>query len=128
MIHLSDHGMVNVKPSHFINVTQYLTPNTYNYAGTSPLFQFFPKKGKGKLINWKFLNFDVLGYENDTYSKLAQGSKTNGHFKVYKKADYPDRWHYKNNERTAPLIVMSDVGYGLDDLIKYVTDFGKNGN
>ncbi|RZC33902.1 bis(5'-adenosyl)-triphosphatase enpp4-like, partial [Asbolus verrucosus] len=101
VIHLSDHGMVNVKPSNFINVTQYLIPNTYVYAGTTPVLQLFPNRG----------------FENDVYQKLKNASKQNGHFKIYKKDEYLDRWHYKNNPRSPPILVMADVGYGLDDLI-----------
>lgn len=46
VIHLSDHGMLNVKPKNFINVTQYLQHGTYYYGGTSPCLQFIPKQGK----------------------------------------------------------------------------------
>jgi ectonucleotide pyrophosphatase/phosphodiesterase family protein 5 len=45
VIHLSDHGMINVKPPNFINVTQYLTPGTYIYAGSTPVLQFYSNGG-----------------------------------------------------------------------------------
>lgn len=41
----------------------------------------------------------------------------NGHFKVYKKEEFPERWNYKDNPRSPPILVMADVGYALDDLI-----------
>jgi ectonucleotide pyrophosphatase/phosphodiesterase family protein 5 len=101
VIHLSDHGMINVKPPNFINVTQYLTPGTYIYAGSTPVLQFYSNGGS----------------ESDIYEKLKNGSIENGHFKVFKKDDYPSRWHYKNNLRSPPILVLANMGYGLDDLI-----------
>ncbi|KAJ3662358.1 hypothetical protein Zmor_006712 [Zophobas morio] len=106
VVHLSDHGMVDVKPTNFVNVTQHLTPNTYNYAGSSPLLEFHPKKG----------------FENEVYQKLKNASIKDGRFTVYKKDEYPERWHYKKNRRSPPILVMANVGYGLDDLIHYVTE------
>jgi hypothetical protein len=37
--------MINVKPPNFINVTQYLTPGTYIYAGSTPVLQFYSNGG-----------------------------------------------------------------------------------
>ncbi|KAJ8940355.1 hypothetical protein NQ314_010737 [Rhamnusium bicolor] len=101
VIHLSDHGMVSVTPPYFINITQYMKNNTYDWAGASPCIQIIPHKG----------------FEEEIYNSLKAASVNNGHFKVYKKEDYPKRWHYKNNPRSPPILVMSDVGYALDDLI-----------
>lgn len=63
------------------------------------------------IIKWK-----ILGYADEIYRKLKNAS-TNNHFSVYKKSEYPERWHYKNNIRSPPILVMADVGYALDDLI-----------
>lgn len=46
VIHLSDHGMINVTPRTFVNVTQYLRNDTYYWGGASPCLQFVPKPGK----------------------------------------------------------------------------------
>ncbi|XP_044256523.1 ectonucleotide pyrophosphatase/phosphodiesterase family member 5-like isoform X2 [Tribolium madens] len=99
IVHLSDHGMLDVKPPNFINVTQYLTPDTYIYAGSTPILQFHPKKG----------------FESEIYEKLKNASLLN-HFSVFKKEEFLPRWHY-DNPRSPPILVLADVGYGLDDLI-----------
>nr|XP_023015420.1 bis(5'-adenosyl)-triphosphatase enpp4-like [Leptinotarsa decemlineata] len=101
VIHLSDHGLISVTPPHFINITQYMKNDTYYWAGASPCIQITPKKG----------------YEDMIYDALKVGSATNGHFKVYKKENFPKHWHYKKNSRSPPILVMADVGYALDDLI-----------
>ncbi|XP_015833868.1 ectonucleotide pyrophosphatase/phosphodiesterase family member 5 isoform X2 [Tribolium castaneum] len=100
VVHLSDHGMLDVKPPNFINVTQYLTPGTYTYAGSTPVLQFHPKKG----------------FETEVYQKLKNASSQD-HFTVYKKEEFLPRWHYKDNPRSPPILVLAEVGYGLDDLI-----------
>lgn len=46
VIHLSDHGMINVKPPNFINITQYIPYGTYKWGGASPVLEVIPKEGK----------------------------------------------------------------------------------
>lgn len=45
VVHLSDHGMTTIKPPQFIDLKQYLQPNTYLIADTSPCLHFIPKEG-----------------------------------------------------------------------------------
>ncbi|XP_055308280.1 ectonucleotide pyrophosphatase/phosphodiesterase family member 5-like [Sitodiplosis mosellana] len=40
VIYLSDHGMVSVPPSNFIDFTVFLANNTYNIYGSTPVLQF----------------------------------------------------------------------------------------
>ncbi|CAO3639907.1 unnamed protein product [Mucor hiemalis] len=35
------------------------------------------------------------------------------HFEVYKKEDFPSRFHYRDNDRIAPLLVLPDPGWNL---------------
>jgi len=35
------------------------------------------------------------------------------HAKVWKKNDIPDQFHYKHNDRIAPIIIMPEVGWWL---------------
>lgn len=39
------------------------------------------------------------------------------HFSVYAKSEIPDRWHYKDNNRTPPIFLVADVGYIFNDQI-----------
>ncbi|CAG9837258.1 unnamed protein product [Diabrotica balteata] len=112
VVHLSDHGILSVPVSKVINITQYMKPGTYTLLGSSPIFQIYPKKG----------------FELELYNSLKEGSRKNGHFKVYRKRSFPRRWHYKNNTRTPDLLVMADVGYGLEDLIIDARKYGRRHN
>nr|CAD7202984.1 unnamed protein product [Timema douglasi] len=53
--------------------------------------------------------------ENTVYQTLKTSSK-NRHYKIYRKAELPERWHYKNNLRTPPLLAVADEGYGFHDM------------
>lgn len=53
VVHLSDHGMTAVTPPRFINITQYMTNGTYEWAGASPAIQITPHPGTKKVyINY----------------------------------------------------------------------------
>jgi hypothetical protein len=40
-----------------------------------------------------------------------------GHFKVFKKNDIPDEWHYKNHDRVAPITTVADLGWFILQVI-----------
>nr|CAH7712172.1 unnamed protein product [Callosobruchus chinensis] len=109
VVHLSDHGLVTITPQTFINITQYMKEGTYTWAGATPCIQITPHKG----------------HEEEIYTALKDASIKNGHFKVYKKQDFPKQWHYKNNLRSPPILVMADVGWGLDDMIEASQKYAK---
>lgn len=111
VVHLSDHGMTAVTPPRFINITQYMTNGTYEWAGASPAIQITPHSG----------------YEQSIYNSLKEASK-HGNFKVYNMSEYPERWHYKKNKRTPPILVLADHGYALDDLIIDAPNYAKKYN
>lgn len=68
------------------------------------------------------------GHEQDIYRSLKAASRQNGHFEVYNKSEYLERWHYKHNTRSPPILVLADVGYALDDLIEAAPKYALNYN
>ncbi|KAJ8872842.1 hypothetical protein PR048_026458 [Dryococelus australis] len=48
--------------------------------------------------------------------RTLKTASANRHFKIYRKAEVPDRWHYKNSPRAPPLLLVADHGYAFDDL------------
>ncbi|KRT80179.1 hypothetical protein AMK59_8696 [Oryctes borbonicus] len=118
IIHLSDHGMSSVKAKDIVNITQFLQPNTYTLAETTPCMHVIPKEGILQpyfdLIN----AFWLVGYEKSIYDSLKKASETLKTFDVYRKSDLPDRWHFKNNPRTPPIFLMSKENYGFQDILE----------
>lgn len=55
VIYLSDHGMVGIPPSNFIDLTVLLANDTYDIYGTTPVLQIVPKdKSKLMKVNFSF--------------------------------------------------------------------------
>nr|CAD7394864.1 unnamed protein product [Timema cristinae] len=59
----------------------------------------------------------------DRSTYITSGSSPNAslhdNFSVFKRADIPERWHFKNNNRTPPILAVADEGYAFDDLFVY---------
>lgn len=61
---------------------------------------------------------------------LVAALKTLNHVTVYRREEIPDHFHYKNNERIMPVIVISDEGWTLTDDVtaaQQKTDKGDHG-
>nr|CAD7448526.1 unnamed protein product [Timema bartmani] len=105
VVQLSDHGMESVTFPRIINLTDFVDKTLFQEVDTSPVLQIFPKIG----------TVTYISKENTVYQTLKTSSK-NRHYKIYRKAELPERWHYKNNPRTPPLLAVADEGYGFHDM------------
>jgi ectonucleotide pyrophosphatase/phosphodiesterase family protein 5 len=72
-----------------------------------------------------FSYIHVPGDEEAVYNALKNASKEIGHFTVYQKEEILDRWHYKNNRRAPPILVLADEAYAFDDVYQFVEDYEK---
>ncbi|CAH1795669.1 unnamed protein product, partial [Owenia fusiformis] len=50
------------------------------------------------------------------YQILQEVKIKQDHFDIYRKEEIPERWHYQNHHRIAPLIVQAHSGWILDFL------------
>ncbi|KAM3171046.1 hypothetical protein ACTXT7_017387, partial [Hymenolepis weldensis] len=50
---------------------------------------------------------------DELYTKVKKAETDDKHCKVYKKEDIPDEYHYKNNSRIAPIVVIAEEGWML---------------
>jgi len=57
-----------------------------------------------------------VGDAGDIYGALKNATTELGHFSVYRKEEILERWHYKNNRRAPPILVLADEGYAFDDV------------
>ncbi|KAI8060816.1 alkaline-phosphatase-like protein [Gongronella butleri] len=48
--------------------------------------------------------------ELDTYARLNPDT---AHYRVFRREDVPEHYHYSNNERIAPIVMVPDVGYTI---------------
>ncbi|XP_055843677.1 ectonucleotide pyrophosphatase/phosphodiesterase family member 5-like [Episyrphus balteatus] len=108
LIHLSDHGMAGVPTTRFINLTDYLEPDSCKMYGTSPILQIVPSEGK-------------LDY---VYETLKNASIVEGHFDVYKSKELLKRWHATNEQRFGPIIAVAKMDYAFQDLWEWAKNDG----
>ncbi|TFK87336.1 Phosphodiest-domain-containing protein [Polyporus arcularius HHB13444] len=70
---------------------------------------------------WPAMGFRFDSEENtEKYYKvlLNASALSDGKFDVYTHATMPQRWHFVNNERIAPIYVVPRIGYALTDRIE----------
>jgi len=89
---VSDHGMAAVNDDRIIVVDDYISLDDVTISDINPTLGIFPKAGK----------------EDEVYRRLAGA---NPHLKVYKKADTPERWHYRDHPRVPPILGVADEGW-----------------
>lgn len=96
LIIVSDHGMATQDPKNTIILDELFDTNlAVKVLWTAEIVGIFPKEGKEDAI------FNALK------------AKLPAHAKVYRKAEMPERFHYSNSPRIAPLLVLPDEGWTL---------------
>ncbi|XP_076297014.1 bis(5'-adenosyl)-triphosphatase enpp4 isoform X1 [Lasioglossum baleicum] len=112
VVHLSDHGMATVKLDRIIDLTKYINSTDYKFVGNSPGLHIFPNPGK----------------EDAIYQALKKAATKTMTFKVYKREDIPQKYHYGNNTRVGPIFVIAEVGYAFQNLLDTIQYYKKRFN
>ena len=94
LVVVSDHGMTDTPPDHVIFLDDYVSLDDITIVDAAELGLITPKPGKLA----------------DVYRKLHSA---NPHLSVYRKAEVPTRFHYDNNPRITPLVLMAELGWEM---------------
>jgi predicted AlkP superfamily pyrophosphatase or phosphodiesterase len=94
IIILSDHGMTEIYKDKIINIEKILTGYDVQYSNAGPLMMIKPKKEETEKV----------------YSILKENEN---HFKVYKRAEVPEYYHFSKNPFIYPLVLIADLGWSL---------------
>ena len=96
---VSDHGMATTDTSRLIQLEDLINPSLIEHIDGWPLYGLRPKN-PGQLI-----------FLHDT---LAAKAFANPNFDVYlRDATMPERYHFSNNERIAPLWIVPKTGWAI---------------
>lgn len=95
VIAVSDHGMAEVSRDRMVVLDDMIDPGDLNIIASSPALMANVKKGK----------------LDEVYKALKKNEK---HYKVYKKADIPERFHLKEHRRVPELLIVADLGYTIN--------------
>ncbi len=94
IIVVADHGMTPTPPSQVIFVDDYISLDDIDVVDLAEVGLITPKSGKLE----------------DVYRRLHGA---NPHMNVYRKVDVPARFHFDDNPRITPLVLMPEVGWTL---------------
>lgn len=96
LIVVSDHGMTDVSLKKSVNIEKKINNPEVLIVGNGPVMMITPPQD------------DI----NKVYSLLK---KNENHFKVYKKEDVPDFYHYNESMLISPVVLIADLGWSLID-------------
>ncbi|XP_059170059.1 ectonucleotide pyrophosphatase/phosphodiesterase family member 5-like isoform X2 [Physella acuta] len=97
----SDHGFTNTPENKTIDLDLYIDPTSYKLTATSPIANIWPNEGQLEKV----------------YQGLKNGSESTKSFKVYKREEMPERFHYTNNVRISPLTAVAEDMYSFTSLL-----------
>ncbi|XP_072036460.1 ectonucleotide pyrophosphatase/phosphodiesterase family member 5-like [Amphiura filiformis] len=86
----SDHGMTSVSNDNIVRLGDYINPDLCRFIDNNPVYGIWPYDDN---------NIETI------YQRLVN---THPHMTVYKKADIPERFHYKHHRRIPPIIAIAD--------------------
>lgn len=91
---VSDHGMTDISPERYTNLTDYVDVDWFHHiTGSNPLYSLQPKE--------------------EFREKALTALKSIDHIKVWERDEVPSRLHYGSNPRIKDIIVEPDLGYSV---------------
>ncbi len=110
VIIVSDHGMIGLDPLKVVRLDEIIDINLVDVVDWSPVVMLWPKSDAGILILGGFCTQSL-----DTakiYQTLLEASR-NSSFTVYERSNVLERFHYRNNKRISPILVIADQVSGF---------------
>jgi predicted AlkP superfamily pyrophosphatase or phosphodiesterase len=92
LIIVSDHGMAQTSAERVIFLDDYVDSTLVRVIDWSPVAQLLPLPGK----------------EDEVYRRLFNAHPR---LRVYRKAEIPERWHFRNHRRIMPILAVADDGW-----------------
>jgi alkaline phosphatase D len=94
IIIVSDHGMSEITPEKYINLTEYVDKDWFEYiTGGNPVYGLTPKEE----------------FRQQAISAL----KSIPNLKVWERKEIPERLHYGSNPRIQDILIEADAGYSV---------------
>ncbi|KAL8762305.1 MAG: hypothetical protein Q9184_001674 [Pyrenodesmia sp. 2 TL-2023] len=95
---VSDHGMATTSTNRLIQLDDLVDLNLVDRIDGWPLYGLRPKRPA---------DLQVL------YTRLLEEAEHNENYEVYTKESMPERYHFSNNDRIAPLWVIPRTGWAI---------------
>jgi len=96
IIFVSDHGMTEISSSKTINIENILDGLDYKLGGSKPLAMIEPNS-------------------NDYDSVYAKLERNQQHYKLYRKENMPEYYHFNKNDNIYSLLLVAELGWSIVD-------------
>lgn len=93
VIIVSDHGMTDTPASQVINIADYINLDDVVTIGGGPFMEIRPSE--------------------DNIEAVYQSLQGIEHTQVFKKEDIPEKFHYKDNNRIEPILLLADEHWSI---------------
>ncbi|KAI8632873.1 Phosphodiest-domain-containing protein [Xylariaceae sp. FL1651] len=114
VIIVSDHGMATTDVSRMVQIEDFVDIKKVEHIDGWPLVGIRPKRPE---------DLQVL------YKQAAEKAKSNPNFDVYlKDKDMPERYHFSNNDRIAPLWIIPKTGWAIVEKAEFDIQEAKANN
>ena len=94
IVAVSDHGMAETSLDRVVVLDDYISLEDVEVVDINPTLGIFPRPGR----------------EDAVYAALAKASPR---LKVYKRAETPEQWHYRDHPRIPPIVGVVDEGWQI---------------
>jgi predicted AlkP superfamily pyrophosphatase or phosphodiesterase len=91
---VSDHGMAETSTDRVVVLDDYISLDDVEIIDVNPTLGLFPKPGR----------------EDAVYKALVNAHPR---LKIYRRADTPEHWHYRDHPRIPPIVGVVDEGWQL---------------
>jgi predicted AlkP superfamily pyrophosphatase or phosphodiesterase len=89
---VSDHGMAETSTDRVVVLDDYISPDDVEIIEINPTLGLFPKPGRNEAVYKALVN---------AHPRL----------KIYRKAETPEHWHYRDHPRIPPIVGVVDEGW-----------------
>ena len=107
---VSDHGMATTDVSRMIQLEDLIDPAELSHVDGWPLYGLRPKDPK---------NLYPL------YEKIKHEHGSNPNIEIYLRENMPERYHFSNNDRIAPLWIIPKAGWAIVAKSEFDVEDGK---
>ena len=111
IIVVSDHGMAEISPEKTVNIEKILEGYKYESGDNGPFMLIEPADNNLEYV----------------YKKLKENEN---HYKVYKREDVPEFYHYSDSPLISKIVIVADNGWGVETnkSLENLNKYGTKGN
>jgi alkaline phosphatase/predicted AlkP superfamily pyrophosphatase or phosphodiesterase len=94
LVVVADHGMAATSEARVVTLGDWVDPARFTTADSNPVASIWPADAADA-------------------PAIAAALRVAPHLSVFERHEIPERWHYRNNRRAAPVLAVADEGWSI---------------